>query len=75
MVNQLYDHPSIIIWALGEQPSIENFEKPCHALVIATGEEYPTRFLQQGVCVWEWQIAKEKYGWPIDYHLLCGCSS
>ena len=29
MVNQLYHHPSIIIWALGEQPSIENFEKLC----------------------------------------------
>jgi beta-mannosidase len=72
MVNQLYHHPSIIIWALGEQPSIENFEKLCHALVTAAGEEDPTRFLQQGACVWEWQIAREKYDWPIDYHLLCG---
>ena len=48
MVNQLYYHPSIIIWALGEQPSIENFEKLCHMLVTAVGEEDPTRFLQQG---------------------------
>ena len=35
MVNQLYHHPSIIIWALGEQPSIENCEKLCLALVTA----------------------------------------
>ena len=72
MVSQLYHHPSIIIWALGEQPSIENFEKLCMALVTAAGEEDATRFLQQGACVWEWQIAKSKYDWPIDYHLLCG---
>ena len=72
MVNQLYHHPSIIIWALGEQPSIENFEKLCMALVTAAGEEDPTRFLQQGACVWEWEIARRKYDWPIDYHLLCG---
>ena len=72
MVNQLYHHPSIIIWALGEQPSIENFEKLCMALVTAAGEEDCSRFLQQGACVWEWEIAKQKYDWPIDYHLLCG---
>ena len=51
MVNQLYHHPSIIIWALGEQPSIENFEKLCQALVTAAGEEDSSRFLQQGACV------------------------
>lgn len=72
MVNQLYHHPSIITWALGEQPSLENFEKLCQALVTAAGEEDATRFLQQGACVWEWEIAKAKYDWPIDYHLLCG---
>lgn len=72
MVNQLYHHPSIITWALGEQPSLENFEKLCLALVTAAGEEDSTRFLQQGACVWEWEIATTKYDWPIDYHLLCG---
>ena len=72
MANRLYHHPSIITWALGEQPSIENFDKLCMALVTAAGEEDATRFLQQGACVWEWQIAREKYDWPIDYHLLCG---
>ena len=72
MVNQLYHHPSIIIWALGEQPSIENFEKLCQALVTAVGEEDSSRPLQQGACVWEWEIARSKYDWPIDYHLLCG---
>ena len=72
MVNQLYHHPSIITWALGEQPSIENFEKLCQALVTAAGEEDSSRFLQQGACVWEWEIARRKYDWPIDYHLLCG---
>ena len=72
MVNQLYHHPSIVTWALGEQPSLENFEKLCQALVTAAAEEDSTRFLQQGACVWEWEIAKAKYDWPIDYHLLCG---
>ena len=72
MVNQLYHHPSIITWALGEQPSIENYEKLCQALVTAAGEEDSSRFLQQGACVWEWEIARRKYDWPIDYHLLCG---
>ena len=72
MVNQLYHHPSIIIWALGEQPSIENFEKLCQALVTAAGDEDSSRPLQQGACVWEWEIARSKYDWPIDYHLLCG---
>ena len=72
MVNQLYNHPSIITWSLGEQPSLQNFEKICLSLTDAAYEEDPYRFLQQGACVWEWKVAREKYDWPIDYHLLCG---
>ena len=72
MVNQLYNHPSILIWCLGAQPNIENFEKLCMAMKTAAGHEDPYRFLQQGSSVWEWEIAKEKYDWPVDYHILCG---
>ena len=72
MVNQLYNHPSIVIWCWGAQPGIKNFEKLGMALATTSAEEDPYRFIQQGSSVWLWKIAKEKYDWPIDYHLLCG---
>jgi len=72
MVNQLYNHPSIIIWCYGSEPGIKNFEKLGMALATASIEEDPYRFVQQGNSVWEWRIAKEKYDWPIDYHFYCG---
>ncbi len=72
LVNQLYNHPSIIIWCWGQQPAIKNFEKLCLALAEACEEEDPYRFVQQGSSVWLWRIAKEKFDWPIDYHLLAG---
>jgi beta-mannosidase len=72
LVNQLYNHPSIVIWCWGQQPGIKNFEKLCLALAEACEEEDPYRFIQQGSSVWQWRIAKEKFDWPIDYHLLAG---
>lgn len=72
MVNQLYNHPSIVIWCWGAQPGIKNFEKLGMALARTSKEEDPYRFIQQGSSVWEWRRAKEKYNWPIDYHLLAG---
>ena len=72
LVDQLYNHPSIIIWCWGQQPGIKNFEKLCLALAEACEEEDPYRFIQQGSSVWLWRIAKEKFDWPIDYHLLAG---
>ena len=72
LVNQLYNHPSIIIWCWGQQPGIKNFEKLCLKLAEAGIEEDPYRFVQQGSSVWLWRIAKEKFNWPIDYHHLAG---
>lgn len=72
MVNQLYNHPSIVIWCYGSEPGIKNFEKLGMALATASTEEDPYRFLQQGNGIWEWKIAKKKYDWPIDYHFYCG---
>ena len=72
MVNQLYHHPSIVLWSWGSQPGIKNFEKLCLALADACAEEDPHRFIQQGASVFEWRIAKEKFDWPIDFHLLAG---
>ena len=72
MINQLYNHPSIIIWCWGAQPGIKNFEKLGAALAATSEQEDPYRFVQQGSSVWLWRIAKEKYDWPIDYHLLAG---
>jgi len=72
MVNQLYNHPSIVTWCWGAQPGIKNFEKLGSALAQASVEEDPFRFLQQGSGVWQWRRAKERYNWPIDYHLLPG---
>ena len=72
IVNQLYNHPSIIIWCWGQQPGIKNFEKLCLALAEAGEEEDPYRFVQQGSSVWLWRIVKEKFDWPIDYHHLAG---
>jgi beta-mannosidase len=72
MVNQLYNHPSIVIWCWGAQPGIMNFEKLGMALATTSAEEDPYRFIQQGNSVWPWKIAKEKYNWPIDYHLFNG---
>ena len=72
LVNQLYNHPSIITWCWGQQPGIKNFEKLCLKLAEACEEEDPYRFIQQGSSVWLWRIAKEKYDWPIDYHHLAG---
>ena len=72
LVNQLYCHPSIVIWCWGAQPGIKNFEKLCLALANACSEEDPHRFIQQGSSVWQWQTAKEKFDWPIDFHLLAG---
>lgn len=72
MVNQLYHHPSIVIWSWGSQPGIKNFEKLCLALADACAEEDPHRFIQQGASVWQWRTAKAKYDWPIDFHLLAG---
>ena len=66
LVNQLYNHPSIIIWCWGQQPGIKNFEKLCLKLAEAGIEEDPYRFVQQGSSVWLWRIAKEKFNWPID---------
>ena len=72
MVNQLYHHPSIVLWSWGSQPAIKNFEKLCLALATACAEEDPHRFIQQGASVWQWRTAKEKFDWPIDFHLLAG---
>ena len=72
MVNQLYQHPSIVLWSWGSQPAIKNFEKLCLALATACAEEDPHRFIQQGASVWQWRTAKEKFDWPIDFHLLAG---
>ena len=72
MVNQLYNHPSIVIWCWGAQPAIKNFEKVGAAMMAASEEEDPYRFNQQGSSVWMWRRAKERYNWPIDYHLLAG---
>lgn len=72
MVNQLYNHPSIIIWCWGAQPGIKNFEKLGSALAQVSSQEGPFRFIQQGSSVWQWRRAKERYDWPIDYHLLPG---
>ena len=72
MVNQLYHHPAIVLWSWGSQPGIKNFEKLCLALADACAEEDPHRFIQQGASVFEWRIAKEKFDWPIDFHLLAG---
>ena len=47
MVNQLYHHPSIVLWSWGSQPAIKNFEKLCLALATACAEEAPHRFIQQ----------------------------
>ena len=68
MVNQLYHHPSIVLWSWGSQPAIKNFEKLCLALATACAEEDPHRFIQQGASVWQWRTAKEKFDWPIDFH-------
>jgi beta-mannosidase len=72
LVNQLYNHPSIVIWCWGQQPGIKNFEKLCLKLAEACEEEDPYRFVQQGSSVWQWRTAKQKFDWPIDYHLLAG---
>ena len=72
MVNQLYHHPSIVLWSWGSQPGIKNFEKLCLALATACAEEDPHRFIQQGASVWQWRTAKDKFDWPIDFHLLPG---
>ncbi len=72
MVNQLYHHPSIVLWSWGSQPGIKNFEKLCLALASACAEEDPHRFIQQGASVWQWRTAKAKFDWPIDFHLLAG---
>ena len=72
MVNQLYNHPSIVTWCWGAQPGIKNFEKLGTALAQTSAEEDPFRFIQQGSSVWQWRKAKERYNWPIDYHLLPG---
>ena len=72
MVNQLYHHPSIVLWSWGSQPGIKNFEKLCLALATACAEEDPHRFIQQGASVWQWRTAKAKFDWPIDFHLLAG---
>ena len=72
MVNQLYHHPSIVLWSWGSQPAVKNFEKLCLALATACAEEDPHRFIQQGASVWQWRTAKDKFDWPIDFHLLAG---
>jgi len=72
MVNQLYNHPSIVIWCYGSEPGTRNFEKLGMALATTSEEEDPYRFLQQGNGLWDWKIAKKKYNWPIDYHFYCG---
>ena len=72
MVNQLYHHPSIVLWSWGSQPGIKNFEKLCLALATACAEEDPHRFIQQGASVWQWRTARDKFDWPIDFHLLPG---
>ena len=72
MVNQLFNHPSIVIWTFGAQPGLKNFEKICLALSTAARLEDPYRFIQQGASVWEWKLIKDKYDWPIDYHFFCG---
>ena len=72
MVNQLYNHPSVVLWCFGAQPGLKNFEKVGMAMASAAREEDPYRFVQQGASVWEWKLIKDKYDWPIDYHLFCG---
>ena len=72
MVNQLYHHPAIVLWSWGSQPGIKNFEKLCLALADACAEEDPHRFIQQGASVWQWRTARDKFDWPIDFHLLPG---
>ena len=72
MVNQLYNHPSVVLWCFGAQPGLKNFEKVGMAMAEAARREDPYRFVQQGASVWEWKLIKDKYDWPIDYHFFCG---
>jgi len=72
MINQLYNHPSIIIWCYGSEPSPDNFEKLGMALSSASAREDPYRFVQQGNGISEWKDLKDKYNWPIDFHFYCG---
>ena len=72
MVNQLYNHPSIVLWCFGAQPGLRNFEKVGMAMAAAARRDDPYRFVQQGASVWEWKLIKDKYDWPIDYHFFCG---
>ena len=72
MVNQLYNHPAIVLWCFGAQPGLRNFEKVGMAMAAAARREDPYRFVQQGASVWEWKLIKDKYDWPIDYHFFCG---
>ena len=72
MIHQLYNHPSIVIWCWGAQPGIKNFEKLGAALAQTSKDEDPFRFIQQGSSPWMWRRARERYNWPIDFHLLPG---
>lgn len=75
MINQLYNHPSIVIWCMGSEPGIKNFEKLSMALVNEAAKLDKHRIIQQANAYpaqWDYKKWKEKYGWSIDNHLYYG---
>jgi len=76
MVNQLYNHPSIVIWCYGSEPGRHNFEKLGMALTNCSVREDPFRLVQPGNSptfqLEEIDYYVEKYDWPIDCHFYHG---
>jgi len=75
MVNQLYNHPSIVIWCLGSEPGKKNFEKLGIALAYEVKKLDKFRIVQQANAYpeqWDYKEWKDKYGWCIDNHLYYG---
>ena len=75
MVNELYNHPSIVIWCLGSEPGKKNFEKLGMVLASEVKKLDKFRIIQQANSYpeqWDYREWKEKYGWCIDNHLYCG---
>jgi len=75
MVNQLYNHPSVVIWCLGSEPGKKNFEKLGMVLASEVKNLDKSRIIQQANAYpaqWDYKEWKEKYGWCIDNHLYYG---
>lgn len=70
MINQLFNHPSIVIWTFGSQPSVANFEKIGYALAKTARELDPTRIINQanGAVMYVPKGRKKRFGQVIYQH-------